>query len=332
MACNEVQSNCQPCKDCPPQTPPVLPRCDVILDDGVFSHATVYVENGCIVAVMSGAPFVYAPEANCGETGGGGGRDGLDGDPGPPGAAATVDVGTVSMVGWEQPLRIWNTGTTAAAILNFEIPAQKPLDPDDSTNGITDNTAGINITNGLIQDIPATWPPVLYLMSSTGADDSGITIEFTKDENTGVVTAVIDSSVLAADFQSAINDLIVRIEELEDNRPFMNPWELATDDYLPNEDHQNTFPYPIQVKMFMQRKGTASQPSPTFSRLAIAINGTHHSESWASSGCTAASGTGPNFPGYDAYLTATIPPGSTFRWSGPNILDPFNSYSLYALR
>jgi len=73
---NEEQQCC--CEKCPPPPDPVLPRCNIALPDGVYQHATLVIENGCIVEVREGEPFIYTPQPCCST---GGGSDGGGGTP-----------------------------------------------------------------------------------------------------------------------------------------------------------------------------------------------------------------------------------------------------------
>lgn len=250
MACNNTQTNCQPCKDCPPITPPVQPRCNVILADGVFTNATVTIDNGCIVAVAKGNPFEYRPDANCGGTGGGGGgtgRDGLDGDPGPQGPGGTAVVGSYRMVGYDQPLRIWNTGTASSAILNFEIPESRPGQPGGGgTQGATDDRAGIEIEDGLVKTLPIHWPPILYILSDD--DDSGVVITFEKNDSSGVVTAKIDASGLRNELLQLIQNMQNQIDAIPPP-PFTGAWEDMSGQYPPGQNHVNQGPGPLMVSL-----------------------------------------------------------------------------------
>jgi hypothetical protein len=46
--------------------------------------------------------------------------------PGPPGTAATIAVGTVEGVAYDEPATVTNRGTASAAVFDFEIPAGAP--------------------------------------------------------------------------------------------------------------------------------------------------------------------------------------------------------------
>lgn len=311
MACNETQKNCQPCKDCPPITPPVLPRCDIALPDGVFAQATVYVDNGCITRVEAGEPYVYSPEANCGPpAGGGGGGGGVVGGEGPPGPAATVTVGSVTQVGSDQPLRITNVGDSHNAILNFEIPRAEAGGGGGGGHekeGYTGREGGINIEDGRIIDVPVTWPPVMFIMDAIG--DSGIQLTFVKDPNNGVVTTALDATELINRLNREIQNLENRLDDALSNlqMPFMNKWRDATSQHSIGTTYTNNKPYAIQVQLRMTYVGQQSAEAvlPT-SRILV-------------DGIPRAIGQRPERPNDGPLsgnpmliITATVPPGSTY--------------------
>lgn len=310
MACNETQKNCQPCKDCPPITPPVQPRCNVILADGVFTNATVIIDNGCIVAVARGNPFEYRPDANCGGGGGGGGGgSGLDGDQGPQGPAGTVAVGSYRMVGYDQPLRIWNTGTASSAILNFEIPESRPGQPGGggSTQGVTDDRAGIEIEDGLVKTLPIHWPPVLYILGE-GDDGSGVAITFEKDDSNGVVTAKIDASGLRNELLQLIQNMQNQIDAIPPP-PFTGAWADMTGQYPPDQNHVNQGPGPLMVSLrsWHQRIDDTQPPQVLWLEVDNIM--------MEQAGPQIIQNTGAGQVA--AYINGVvIPEGSTFRWKG----------------
>lgn len=174
MPCNNKPTNCAPCGDCPPAPDPLLPRCDVVLTNGVFTNATVAVENGCITSVQKGTPFVYAPESCCSGGGGSQGPMGPQGPAGPAGAAATVAVGTVTTGAPGSNAMVTNSGTSSAAILNFTIPrGADGSNGGGSTTGVSTTAGGWTITDGVVKAIPsASWPPVVAITGSTDAPSS----------------------------------------------------------------------------------------------------------------------------------------------------------------
>lgn len=190
MSCKPA-ADCAPCQDCPPSPSPVVPRCqDVVLTDGVYTNATVTIENGCITIVAEGAPFLYDPDSCCAVPGGGGGGgEGLDGPPGPPGAAATIQVGTVSGTAPGTPPTVNNSGTSSNAIFDFTIPRGADGADGASPSGVTDASAGIIINQGQVQGIPVTWPPLL--IATTNVDDPNVTLLATKDDTTGTLTITL---------------------------------------------------------------------------------------------------------------------------------------------
>lgn len=309
MACNETQTNCQPCKDCPPITPPVQPRCNVILADGVFTNSTVTVDNGCIVAVAKGNPFEYRPDANCGGTGGGGGGSGLDGDPGPQGPAGTVAVGSYRMVGYDQPLRIWNTGTASSAVLNFEIPESRPgQSGGGSTQGATDDRAGIEIEDGLIKTLPAHWPPVLYILSG-GDDGSGVSITFEKNDSNGIVTAKINASGLRNELLQLIQNMQNQIDAIPPP-PFTGAWADMTGQYPPWQNHVNQGPGPLMVSLHSRGQSpVAGDSNPPAMVMSLQVDDVI----MESAAHQVIGSTGAGL--VTAYINGVIiPEGSTFRW------------------
>lgn len=195
MACNDKDPNCQPCKDCPPMPDPVLPRCDIALVDGTFTNATVVVEGGCIVSVAAGRAPQYTPNICCdgggGGGGGGGGDDPCDCPPGDDGENATIEIGNVQSVAHDQPAQVFNVGTPTNAVLDFNIPRGEDGDNNDLPGGVTDSRGGIEIENGLIKSLPASWPPALYINASTSSP--GMTLSASApDPATGVVTMLLE--------------------------------------------------------------------------------------------------------------------------------------------
>lgn len=195
MPCNNQNTDCAPCQDCPPSIPPVLPRCqDVVLVDGTYINATVVVVGGCIVQVEAGEAMAYQPDICCPTGGGGGGEDGLMGPPGPPGTPATINIGTVTSVAPEDPPTVTNSGTPSNAILNFEIPAGVPGQDGGTTEGVTEDAAGWDIVDGVIKEIPPDFPPIGTMF--VGASDvTGLTLTISKDPLTAAATISIDGDL-----------------------------------------------------------------------------------------------------------------------------------------
>lgn len=207
------------CQDCPEPPAPVLPRCDFALTDGVFVNATVVIEDGCISSVATGRPPQYNPATccndDCGGGGGGGGGGGQPGPPGRPGADgdnAEIFIGQVFKVAADQPAKVVNVGSPTTAILDFYLPQGDTGDTGDSPNGVTDTTAGIDIVDGVIQSLPATWPPAMAFV--TNVDDSAVDFDVTQpDGYTGMVTI----SLSLAQYTQEIHDWVMdRIEEITD--------------------------------------------------------------------------------------------------------------------
>ena len=208
MNCRSAR-NCAPCGDCPPPPAPVLPRCDNVLSNGVFPNATVTVEAGCITAVAAGEAPLYTPDPCCAPVGGGGpSGDGLPGGPGPPGAAATIAPGTVTTVAFGQPATVTNSGTASAAILNFQIPRGPAGADAPPASGLSYNSTGIVIANGLVQQLPLSWPPIHVInFTPRAATPDKITLNFTKAAD-GTADVTVDTTVLEADLAGQISTAI----------------------------------------------------------------------------------------------------------------------------
>lgn len=207
MNCRSAR-NCAPCGDCPPSPAPALPRCDNVLSNGVFPNATVTVEAGCITAVAAGEAPLYTPDPCCAPVGGGGpsgdGLPGLPGGPGPPGAAASIAPGTVTTVAFGQPVTVTNSGTASAAILNFQIPRGPAGADAPPASGLNYSSTGIVIANGLVQQLPLSWPPIYTINFTPGAaPPDKITLNFTKAAD-GTADVTVDTTVLEAQITAEI--------------------------------------------------------------------------------------------------------------------------------
>ena len=191
MSCQKP-TPCPPCADPCGATPdPVMPRCDIVLPDGVYTNATVVVENGCIIAVTEGEPFLYQPDSCCATPGGGGsGGTGPQGPIGPQGLPATVSAGTVATTAPGTPATVTNVGTASNAIFNFTIPRGEPGANGTSPSGLTVSTAGIEFVNGALQSLPVQWPP-LMLLTPQAVDVAGVTLTQTKDNSNGNVVLTL---------------------------------------------------------------------------------------------------------------------------------------------
>lgn len=209
MACNKQPTACAPCNDCPPSEP-TQPRCDIVLDDGTFTNATVVVENGCIVSVQGGTPMVYRPDICCdAPQSPGGGDEPCDCPPGDPGENATVSIAQVFTVEYGEQARAENIGTPSNVILNLYIPQGRPGQDSDSVSGVTDERGGIVIENGVIKLLPATWPPVLFVQGET--DNQQVSLTFSApDTGTGMVKATLN-------LQPLINSMNFERQQSEQN-------------------------------------------------------------------------------------------------------------------
>lgn len=230
MPCNERPTRCAPSSDCPPTPDPVLPRCDVVLPDGVFTNATVVVEDGCIRQVQAGSPMLYQPDPCCAPTGGGGGGgDGADGDPGEPGQNATITIGQVSTLAPNEQATVVNVGTATNAVLDFGIPEGVPGEDADPPTGATSNAGGLEIENGLIKTLPTAWPPVLTVTADV--DVPGVTVTVTKNDATGAINLDIEGFGIVVDnMQQSITALEQAYNTLADQVQAM---ALRLDDCCP---------------------------------------------------------------------------------------------------
>lgn len=210
MACNDQNTNCAPCQDCPPSPQPILPRCqEVVLLDGAFINATVVVEQGCITSVTAGEELAYQPDNCCGASGGGGGgsgQDGIQGPPGPSGQAATISIGSVSGTAFGNPPQVTNSGTPSNAILNFVIPGGEQGADGSSSSGANMLTDTWEIEDGSIKELPPDFPPICTLLAGT-SDIAGLTLAVTKNNATGVTTISIDDTGFYATLQNQITNL-----------------------------------------------------------------------------------------------------------------------------
>ena len=228
MACQKP-SDCAPCSKCPEAAEPVLPRCDVVLNDGTYTNATVVVEDGCIIAVTAGEPLLYQPDNNCAGSGtGGSGGQALQGDPGTPGAAGTIQINSVFSLPAGSTPTVDNIGTPNAAILNIGIPRGADGTPAVLPPGASSTAAGIIFEGGLLKNpLPALWPPVLNVVP-LAVEGAGVLLGATKRPD-GVVELQLDVTGLITWFegelatlssqhaaqQLQIDDLLTRVAALE---------------------------------------------------------------------------------------------------------------------
>lgn len=228
MACNCPEPlDC--CQDCPQPPAPVLPRCNIALPDGVFTNATVVIESGCITNVSTGRPPQYTPSTCCDGGGGNGGTPGTPGEPGRDGRdgeSATIAVGQVTTLPPGQPGRVVNVGSPATAILDFYLPVGELDEGELPSIGLDDSSAGIVFEDGLLKQIPGTWPPALAFVSS-GAPD-GVELNFSQpDQHTGVVAVDVDISEFLLNVRQWVNDRLD--DELE---PILNRLDAAETEIL----------------------------------------------------------------------------------------------------
>lgn len=207
-------TDCAPCSDCEEPIQPVLPRCqDVVINDGTYVNATVTVENGCITLIESGIPMLYQPDACCSPVAGGGGGDGgLDGDNGVPGEAATVQIGTVASTAPGTAPTVVNVGTPTHAIFNITIPRGEPgADAELPVAGIEYVGAGYEIEDGLIKQLPASWPPITDALV-VASDVAGANMTFEKDAATGLLKITMDFSDFELALKTYTDDAIAGLQ------------------------------------------------------------------------------------------------------------------------
>lgn len=229
MACAKP-SDCAPCSKCPDSPQPVMPRCDVVLNDGVYANATIVVEDGCIIEINQGTPLLYQPDNNCaGAGGGGGGGSSLPGEQGEPGEAATVQIGAVFSLAPGAAPTVNNVGTPNHAILEIGIPrGEAGADAELPIGGAETNAAGMLYANGqLMNPLPAAWPPLLDIIPQP-VIGAGVTLAWVKGAD-GIGTIELDLSGLIntinaelgnlasinAAQQLQIDDLLTRVAALE---------------------------------------------------------------------------------------------------------------------
>lgn len=190
--CDESLGHC--CEECEHPSP-VMPRCDVALAPGVYTNATVHVnEQGCIVRVENGKPFVYAPDACCSPVHDiSGGGEGLEGPPGPSGTNATITIGSVQTTEPGTPARIENVGTSTNAVLNFYLPRGDQGQNVEASKGTNFDKGGLIVENGLVTGVPFTYPPI---STAQGFGENGIGITVEKNEDIGSLLITVNGSEL----------------------------------------------------------------------------------------------------------------------------------------
>lgn len=221
MGCDKTNGDCRPCKDCQDVIPPVMPRCDVALADGVFANAVVTVDGGCIIRVEQGDPLLYQPDPCCQIAGGSGGSSsgsaGLKGDKGDKGESASVSIGTVVTVSSDKPARVTNVGTKTNVILNFEIPQGASGADGNGDTGDDFDSGGLVIENGVVKEIPAGW---LILTEFKGDEqDNNFRFEPSLDKETGIMTLRVNAQGFYEKTMTAVGVAMaqrdVKISELQ---------------------------------------------------------------------------------------------------------------------
>lgn len=209
-------SDCAPCRKCPESPPPVLPRCDIPLNDGVYANATIVVEDGCIIEVQQGTPLLYQPDNNCAGSGTGGeGTPGLQGAQGIPGLNATISIAGATALPPGSAPTVVNLGTPTNASLQFGIPAGEPGENGEDATGATVTAAGIIFEDGALQEpLPPAWPPVLDVIPQPVVG-SGVTLSRVKNPTTGAVELTLDVSALITYYEGLLSALAARVTTLE---------------------------------------------------------------------------------------------------------------------
>lgn len=221
MSC-ENPKDCRGCSGCLP-VDPVEPRCDFALDDGVYVHATVTVENGCIVDVTEGDIPVYEVDPCCEPPGGGVdvSDEPCDCPPGEDGENATVEIGDTHSVSPDSSPKVVNIGSESHAILEFHIPRGEDGEDGEGPSGVTEDAGGIEIEDGVIKDLPPMWPPALSFDANVDPADSGVTFSVSGPDDDGKVKMDLDmGSVIEglqqemASLQSNVNNQLQAFQDM----------------------------------------------------------------------------------------------------------------------
>ena len=217
--CKDPLTACCP-GNCQNTPDPVMPRCDIPLNDGSFTNATVVVQGGCIIGVNSGELPVFEVDECCDDAGGGGGGgdcDCIDGKDGRDGVSPTISIGDVNTLSADSDPTVWATGSGSSVILNFGLPR---CDCDSvggggCENGIVyDESGGLIIEEGCVTGYTPDWPPLLNLDFQVNAGSpQKVTFMVTKSSGTATVNA--DFTQLINDYQGQINALEQAIGVLE---------------------------------------------------------------------------------------------------------------------
>lgn len=212
MGCNKDNGDCRPCQDCADVVQPIIPRCqDVVLAAGVYTNATVTVnELGCIVRLDSGEPLLYSPDPCCQTAAGAG----LKGDRGEPGKNATIAIGTVTSVSADSQPKVTNVGTETNAVLNFEIPRGKAGEQAENQVGINLDDKGMVVKNGSITEVPLGWPGYSNLI---GGSADGMTVDIAFDNEIGSATFTVNPAGFKAELIAEIKKVLDALA-VADNR------------------------------------------------------------------------------------------------------------------
>lgn len=217
--CKDPLTDCG-CKNCT-EPAPVMPRCDVPLIDGTYTHATVTVQGGCIINVASGSIPTFTIDECC-EGGGGGGdcdcQDGADGRDGIDGITPNFSIGTVTLLNPTDYPTVSLSGTQTSPVLNFGLPSCDCSNSGGSggCGGISDSDDYLTIDSGCITHVGPAWPPInsVEITSlTTGATFTGGYIDGTTWKlNADFSGLGIDSSRL-----DALENTVVQLASVVDN-------------------------------------------------------------------------------------------------------------------
>lgn len=188
------------CKCCPPSP----------LKEGTYKNATITVDcNGHIVAVHSGRAFVYTPQVHTVPDSGGNCAGGfIRGEKGEQGQAATVTLGTITMVASDAPARMYNTGTPQNAIINLDIP--KGLKGEDAiVAGYTGQWKALEIEKGLVKSLDPAYvePDSPIDIQGSEADDTHAKVVVDTSPIDGTVTIECDVSSLVESWNGILQNL-----------------------------------------------------------------------------------------------------------------------------
>lgn len=235
----------KPVEECVVQAP-IPEGCNVVFKDGVYKNATIYVENGCIVKIEDGIPFVYDPNVCCSTTNNGcacdlhlqsnSGEHSADcgcgcgegnfnkGEKGDPGESVEISIGQVQTVSAAEKAEVWLSGTPTKQILNFKIPQ--------GVSGVTPTVDYNQLTQLVVQQIEDE-NGGLYVTRVVGADsDQGLVVTTQTLDGGQVVVRAGYTQKFMSDLYTFIyeelklaefNSIKQRLTEIENRLNITNP-------------------------------------------------------------------------------------------------------------